>query len=85
MLCCGLGADYTQNLGLGVLEEKRGDNEVSSNDHESDREGADGGSGFGAGSSNKEPTEKGDSNVLDKLMGGKQSDADKPSIEEMAE
>lgn len=84
-LCCEPGADYSQNLGLGVLEEKRGDNEVSSNNHESGGEGADGVSGSGAESSNKKSKERGDSNVLDKLMGGKQSDADKPSIEEMAD
>ncbi|KAJ5291379.1 hypothetical protein N7478_000630 [Penicillium angulare] len=57
--------DYIEmNLGLGVLEEKR-DNEDSSEDQD-----------------NKDKTTD-DSDILEKLMGGKDLDADKPSIEEL--
>lgn len=62
---------------MGVLEEKRGENESSSCGGESD--------GDGSTESAKKLKNKVDSDVLDKLMGGKQSAADKPSIEEMDE
>ncbi|CEO58900.1 hypothetical protein PMG11_03595 [Penicillium brasilianum] len=70
------GKDYIEmNLGLGVLEEKRGDSEDSSSGDEGDDEGPDGDSA----------EDKGDSDLLGQLMGGITSSADKPSIEEMAD
>ncbi|KAJ5091650.1 hypothetical protein NUU61_006520, partial [Penicillium alfredii] len=79
------GKQYIEmNLGLGVLEEKR-DNEDGSSS------GNDGG---GADSTQKPGSKQeegnlskaqNDSDVLGKLMGDTQSAADKPSIEEIAE
>lgn len=80
-ICAQVGTDSLQNLGLGVLEEKRGDDATSS----SEDEGEDGASGPARDSSNKKSKKYADSDVLDKLMGGKQSAAEKPSIEEMGE
>lgn len=63
-----------QNLGLGVLEEKKSDdNDSPSSDgdddmRDSDEDGA------------SKPT---DSNVMNKLMGTKQSTSKKPTIEEV--
>ena len=72
-------ANGFQDLGLGVLEEKRDDD--SSRDEESDDEGSEGATGAG-----KAPQEMNDSDIIGKLMGGKgkKSNTDKPSIEEMA-
>jgi hypothetical protein len=65
---------------LGVLKEKRDgdDSSVADSDDESPY----------ANAANNDSGAQGDSDVLGKLMGGKKSDksdADKPSIEEMAE
>ncbi|KAJ5727788.1 hypothetical protein N7493_005608 [Penicillium malachiteum] len=71
------GKDYIEmNLGLGVLEEKRGDNGDSSGSDE-DGEGMDG------IESDKRGDMADDSDILGKLMGGKDLDADKPSIEDL--
>ncbi|KAJ5188872.1 hypothetical protein N7491_005193 [Penicillium cf. griseofulvum] len=75
------GGQYIEmDLGLGVLEEKRdGD---SSSGEESDDEEPKGATGAG-----KNPQEMNDSDIIGKLMGGKnkKSNTDKPSIEEMAQ
>ncbi|KAJ5450129.1 uncharacterized protein N7458_006578 [Penicillium daleae] len=73
------GKDYIEmNLGLGVLEEKRGENDDSSSADEGDDEGPDGDSQMSK--------DKGDSDLLGQLMGGITSKStDKPSIEEMAD
>ncbi|KAJ5163806.1 uncharacterized protein N7500_005636 [Penicillium coprophilum] len=75
------GEQYIEmDLGLGVLEEKR-DGDPSS-DEESDDEGL-----KGATRDGKSPQEMNDSDIIGKLMGGKnkKSNTDKPSIEEMAQ
>ncbi|KAJ5728955.1 uncharacterized protein N7483_003463 [Penicillium malachiteum] len=75
------GKDYIEmNLGLGVLEEKRGENGDSSGD-ERDHEGMDG------VKSDKKSNMDEDSDILGKLMGhgGKDLDADKPSIEDLGQ
>lgn len=77
-----IGTDLFQNLGLGVLEEKRDDGAPSS-EAESEHEVGD--SGPGREPSNRKAKKDADSDVLDKLMGGKQWTAEKPSIEEMTE
>lgn len=65
-----------QNLGLGVLEETRsGDEDVSSdedNDHKPAQE-----------STTEQPQGPKDSNVLGKLMGKKEDDSEKPTIQEL--
>jgi hypothetical protein len=66
-----------QNLGLGVLEEKRGDNEDSSSDDEGDDENPDGDS--------QKSKENADSDLLGQLMGAITCSSDKPKIEEMAD
>ncbi|KAJ5717125.1 hypothetical protein N7488_002771 [Penicillium malachiteum] len=69
--------DYIEmNLGLGVLEEKRGDNADPSG-NEGDGEGMDG------IESDKKGNMGDDSDILSQLMGGKDLDADKPSIEDL--
>ncbi|KAJ5127106.1 hypothetical protein N7448_007885 [Penicillium atrosanguineum] len=73
------GKQYIEmNLGLGVLKEKReGDDSSEADSDDENPYAANGGSNG-----------QGDSDVLSKLMGGKKSeksDAEKPSIEEMAE
>ena len=71
-------ADCLQNLGLGVLKEKRDGDDSSEADSDDENPYAANGDSHG----------QGDSDVLGKLMGGKKSekaDAEKPSIEEMAE
>lgn len=74
------GKDYIEmNLGLGVLKEKRGDGNDSSSEEESDDESLEG------IEETKETKSQKKSDVLDKLMGGKKTDAEKPSIQEMAE
>ncbi|KAJ5082577.1 hypothetical protein N7532_011620 [Penicillium argentinense] len=78
----GDGKDYIEmNLGLGVLKEKRADGEDSSSSEESDDEDI---ADEDCEEANKSKA-TGDSNVMDKLMGGKKPDTEKPSIEEMAE
>lgn len=57
-----------------MLEEKRGDNGDSSSGDEDDAE-----------DSSKKSKTKGDSDVLGKLMGDRDSAVEKPSIEEMGE
>lgn len=79
-----VGTDSIQNLGLGVLEEKRGDDATSHSEDDSEND-VYGDSGPGRDSSTKKSKKAADSDVLDKLMGGKQPAAEKPSIEEMAE
>ncbi|KAJ5384307.1 hypothetical protein N7517_002218 [Penicillium concentricum] len=79
MILMGFANRY-QDLGLGVLEEKRdGD---SSSGEESDDEEHKGATGAG-----KTAQEMNDSDIIGKLMGGKnkKSNTDKPSIEEMAQ
>ncbi|KAJ5883648.1 uncharacterized protein N7473_010534 [Penicillium subrubescens] len=72
------GKDYIEmNLGLGVLEEKRGDNEDSSSDDEGDDENPDGDS--------QKSKENADSDLLGQLMGAITCSSDKPKIEEMAD
>jgi hypothetical protein len=66
-----------QNLGLGVLEEKRGDNEDSSSGDEGDDESPDGDS--------QKSKENADSDLLGQLMGAITCSSDKPTIEEMAD
>lgn len=71
-------ADCSQNLGLGVLKEKRDGDDSSEADSDDENPYA----------ANGDLQRQGDSDVLGKLMGGKKSeksDAEKPSIEEMAE
>ncbi|KAJ5578164.1 uncharacterized protein N7459_007128 [Penicillium hispanicum] len=78
------GKDYIEmNLGLGVLEEKRGDNDDTSSD-ESENESP-GATPSTARDANKKPKAEEDSNVLGKLMGENESATDKPSIEEIGE
>lgn len=62
-----------------MLEEKRGENESSGSGDESD------GDHTGSRAESARNSKKTDSDVLDTLMGGRQSAADKPSIEEMGE
>ncbi|KAJ5806487.1 uncharacterized protein N7503_004089 [Penicillium pulvis] len=70
--------DYIEmNLGLGVLEEKR-DNGDASGDGAEDE--AMGGMEF-----DKKAKAGFDDDILEKLMGGKDLDADKPSIEELGQ
>lgn len=66
-----------QNLGLGVLEEKRGDNEDSSRGDEGDDESPDGDS--------QKSKENADSDLLGQLMGAITCSSDKPTIEEMTD
>ncbi|KAJ5917605.1 hypothetical protein N7466_011159 [Penicillium verhagenii] len=69
--------DYIEmNLGLGVLEEKR---EGDSSGDEADDEDM-----SGMGSDKKAKAGLND-DILEKLMGGKDLDADKPSIEELGQ
>lgn len=56
-----------------MLEEKRGDNDDSSSSDEDEED------------SGKKSKTKGDSDVLGKLMGDRDSAVEKPSIEEMGE
>lgn len=70
-LAFGLMLMDLQNLGLGVLEEKR-EGDSSSEDDEMGGVGPDG-----------QDRESKDSNVLDKLMGNGESTSKKPTIEEM--
>lgn len=67
--------DSVQNLGLGVLEEKRGDQEDSSGDEGDDEMGGTG--------SDKKGKDGEDADILGKLMGGKNADTDKPAIEDL--
>ncbi|KAJ6013672.1 hypothetical protein N7540_008263 [Penicillium herquei] len=77
-LCVNLRLiDPVQNLGLGVLEEKRGENGDSSGDERDD--------GMDGVESDKKGNMDGDSDILSKLMGGKDLDADKPSIEDLGQ
>ncbi|KAJ5677088.1 uncharacterized protein N7477_002721 [Penicillium maclennaniae] len=73
------GKQYIEmNLGLGVLKEKRDGDDSSEADSDDENPYA----------ANGDSNGQGDSDVLSKLMGGKKSDksdAEKPSIEEMAE
>ena len=62
---------------MGVLEEKRGDEEDVSSGDEGDDESPNGDS--------LKPKDKEDSDLLGQLMGGNPSSKDKPSIEEMAD
>ncbi|KAI9923588.1 hypothetical protein AWENTII_010072 [Aspergillus wentii] len=70
------GRVIEMNLGLGVLEETRsGDEDVSSdedNDHKPAQE-----------STTEQPQGPKDSNVLGKLMGKKEDDSEKPTIQEL--
>ncbi|KAJ5513908.1 hypothetical protein N7463_003460 [Penicillium fimorum] len=75
------GEQYIEmDLGLGVLEEKR-DGDSSSEEESDDEEPR------GATGAEKTPKEMNDSDIIGKLMGGKnkKSNTDKPSIEEMAQ
>jgi len=75
------GADWLQNLGLGVLKEKRDGDDSSEADSDDE-------SPYANAGLNKETSGQGESDVLGKLMGGKKSEkseANKPSIEEVAE
>lgn len=67
-----------------MLKEKRGGDDTSSSEDESEDD-TDGDSGPGRVQSNQKSKNEAGLDILDKLMGGKQSAADKPSIEEMAE
>ena len=60
-------------MGLGVLEEKRSDDNDSPSSEDHDMRDPD-----DEGSSKQR-----DSNVMDKLMGSKESTSKKPTIEEM--
>ena len=62
-----------------MLKEKRADGNDSSSEEESDDESLEGSEETKGTKSQKK------SDVLDKLMGGKKADAEKPSIQEMAE
>lgn len=62
-----------------MLKEKRADGNDSSSEEESDDESP------GGSEETKETKSQKKSDVLDKLMGGKKADAEKPSIQEMAE
>ncbi|KAJ5658412.1 uncharacterized protein N7484_002061 [Penicillium longicatenatum] len=71
--------DYIEmNLGLGVLEEKR-DNGGDASGDEADDEAM---SGMESGKKAKAGF---DDDILEQLMGGKDLDADKPSIEELGQ
>lgn len=67
-----------------MLKGKRGGDDISSSEDETEDE-TDGDAGPARDQSNQKSEKEADEDVLDKLMGGKQSAAGKPSIEEMAE
>ncbi|KAJ5553272.1 hypothetical protein N7494_002650 [Penicillium frequentans] len=70
--------DYIEmNLGLGVLEEKRDKGDASGD--EADDEA------MGGMESDKKAKAGFDDDILEKLMGGKDLDAEKPSIEELGQ
>ncbi|KAF3397759.1 hypothetical protein F1880_005931 [Penicillium rolfsii] len=72
------GKEYIEmNLGLGVLEEKRDDNEDASSGDEGDDESPDGDS--------QNSKDHADSDLLGQLMGAITCTSDKPTIEEMAD
>ena len=76
---------FPQNLGLGVLEEKRpGDEDYdpSSSDDEDEEMEHDHGQGQHS-TETQLPSRPKDSRVLGKLMGEKKGEAKKPTIEEM--